>query len=57
MAQEVRHVHDYALDGDEGWEVGDRVDDEEGSWRIIERDDDLGYWYFEEVGPEDEDQQ
>ena len=50
-------LHDLALDGDEAWSVGDVVDlsafGYEGSerFRVAERDEQLGYWYFEPEQP------
>lgn len=50
----LTHVHDLALSGDEGWSVGDvvnlyehRLDTVDRLWRIVERDEILGYWYME----------
>jgi hypothetical protein len=53
----VHFLHDLALDGDEGWSVGDVVDlgpfgyDGPERFLVAERDEMLGYWYFEPVQP------
>ena len=56
MDEKINFVHDLALDGDEGWKVGDVVnlsqhslDTEDREWGVVERDEVGGYWYFEEV--------